>query len=455
MQKLSENIIDFAGSLPYPLYAVGGIVRDFLSGLESESSDIDICAPVSAEEFAVSAENAGFKVDAKYKNTGTLKISRGEENYEFASFRSDEYVRGEHSPCKTFFTDDILLDARRRDFKCNAVYYDISAGQIIDPLGGAEDIKRSIITTVAPSDKVFGEDGLRLMRLARIAAQTGFVPSQECLSGALNNAELIRDVSVERIFAELDMILHADEKYGKTGAQYRGLDILRKTGVLKNILPELAEGDGMAQRADIHNYDVLEHTFRTVKYADGSIRLAALLHDIGKPYCYKNNGNFYNHETVGSEIASKVCARLKVPKKLAEETAKLVALHMYDLRCDAKENKVRKFIIANYGLLEKLLLLKQADFSACKDDLSTAPSVSKFRKIINDMQKENAPFCLNQLNVRGDDLLNCGIPPKRVGEVLFKLQNDCAVKIVANNKITLLRRAEKVYLRETETDGKI
>ena len=374
-----------------------------------------------------------------------MKLSFGEEEYEFASFRSDEYVRGVHTPVKTFFTDDIYLDARRRDFKCNAVYYDIKEEKFCDPLGGAEDIKNGLMTTVADADKVFGEDGLRLMRLARQSAQTGLKPDRECIEGAKNNRALISDVSVERVYAELNAILHADCAYGIENAQYTGLKLLDEIGVLDVILPELTLGRGMKQNENFHNHDVLEHSLRAVLYADKSIRLAALLHDIGKPYCMRENGNYREHEKESARIAENVCERLKIPKKLTAEVITLSALHMYDLRCDARENKVRKFIVRNFGIFEKLLLVKQADYSACRDDLNEAPCVTKWRAIYNKMSKEGAPFTLKQLNVRGDELISNGVPPEKVGKALSALLEDCAIQPELNKKENLIKRAVNLY----------
>ncbi len=444
---LPEKLIYLASACPFPLYVVGGSVRDFIAGFGTENCDVDVCAPVTAEEFAKRATAAGFSADAVYRNTGTVKFSYGGESFEFASFRSDEYERGVHTPVNSCFTDDIFLDARRRDFKCNAVYYLISERKFVDPLGGTEDIKNKKLSTVAPSEKVFGEDGLRLMRLARIAAQTGFKPDKECMNGACANAHLISDVSAERIFSELNAILHADERYGVDKSQYFGLKILKDTGVLKYILPELYDGNGMVQRSDFHKYDVLEHSLRTVAYAPTEIRLAALLHDIGKPYCFNTTGKFAGHEVIGATIAGKVCARLKVPKKLTEETVNLVFLHMYDLRCDAKENKVRKFIIKNFRYFNKLLLLKQADFSACMDDLSPAPSALKMKSIYERMRAENIPFTLKDLDVRGNELIEAGVPSQKTGSILEGLLLDCAVGQVKNTKDELIRYALKVYLR--------
>ena len=440
---VSEKLHSLATACPFPLYIVGGYVRDGLAGLKCDRIDIDICAPVSADEFLAVASICGAEIDAVYRNTGTVKLGFGEEKYEFTCFRSDEYVRGVHTPVKTFFTDDITLDAKRRDFKCNAVYYDIARGELCDPLGGIDDIKNKRMTTVADADKVFGEDGLRLMRLARQAAQLNFTPTEECLQGAKNNCKLISDISVERIYAELDAILHADLKYGCEGAQYKGLKILDGIGVLDVILPELTLGRGMEQNKAFHAYDVLEHSLRSVLYADKQIRLAALLHDIGKPRAFIDNGNYYGHDGIGAEIAENICLRLKAPKRLTAEVVRLTKLHMYDLRCDAHEGKIRKLIVANKDIFDKLLLIKQADFSACRDDLSEAPCVTKWRKIYEKMKEEGAPTELKELEIRGDEVIKAGVPAPLVGQVLEELLYDCALNARLNNKKTLLSRIEK------------
>ncbi len=442
---LPEKLVNLAKSCNFPLYVVGGYVRDYLARLECEHSDMDLCAPVSAEEFCKKAEESGGEVKAVYKNTGTVKLCLDGEDYEFACFRSDEYIRGTHKPVNTFFTDDIALDARRRDFKCNAVYYDVGEEVFKDPLGGLADIKNRRLSTVDNPEKVFGEDGLRLMRLARFTAQTGFEPTPDCLDGAKANAELIRDISAERVYAELDGILHADRRYGNAEGQYFGLKILDEIGVLEYILPELTLGRRMSQREQFHYYDVLEHSLRAVRYADERIRLAALLHDVGKPYRYRADGNFYGHEADSARIAGEILQRLKVPKKTVREVVRLCSLHMYDTRCDARESKIRKFIIRNRDIYEKLIMLKQADYSACRDDLNEAPCVAKWREIYTKMKEEGVPFTLRQLNVNGAELIAAGIKPAQAGAVLSSLMEDCALDGTLNKKKKLLKRAVKVY----------
>ena len=430
-----------AKRLSKPLYVVGGTCRDFLARLYPPSDDWDICAAVGADEVCAAAKNIGFEISAVYKRTGTVQLKADGREYEYTCFRTDRYVRGAHCPEEVYFTDDIALDARRRDFKCNAVYYDIKAQKFVDPLGGITDIERGVMDTVAPAEKVFGEDGLRLMRLCRIAAQTGFVPTDGCLAGARANAQLIKDIAAERVRAELELILKADGKYGKEGGQYRGLKLMHGIGVLALVLPELAAGDKMEQREDFHSHDVLEHSLRTVLYSHESIRLAALLHDVGKPYCKINTGKFTLHEEEGARIAADICDRLRVPKREKERVCELTKLHMYDLSCGAGVNKVRKFIVAHLDVLDDLLLLKQADFSACKDDTSTAPCVSKWTKIFNDMKREGVPLTLKELNVRGDELIESGLERQAVGKALNFLLGECAIDARNNNKERLVNLA--------------
>ena len=450
MQKiLPKNLISLANRLPTPLYVVGGSVRDFLANLpQPQTLDWDICAPMPAQEFAQLAQDAGFKVKSVYKNTGTVKLQDTDGvDYEFSSFRSDKYVRGEHTPSQIYFTNDISLDCRRRDFTCNAIYYDVKRNEYVDPLDGISAVKEKRLTTVAPADKVFGEDGLRLMRLARQTATLGFSPDTDCLLGAKKNSALICDISPERIYSELSAILLADQKYGVRKGHYEGLKILEKTGVLAHILPELALGKDMAQRPDYHKYDVLEHSFRAVLYAPPSVRLASLLHDVGKPYCTIRDGNAHNHPEDGARIAEEILTRLKAPKKTVNAVKTLVRLHMYDFNCQTGENKLRRFFVTHYSVLEDLLLLKQADFSACTDDLTKAPTVEKWQTLLEKMRLEKVPFTLKELAVSGTDLLSLGLPNHTLAQTLHELLLHVAVRPKDNEKQRLLRLAPKFCIR--------
>jgi tRNA nucleotidyltransferase (CCA-adding enzyme) len=279
------------------------------------------------------------------------------------------------------------------------------------------------------------------MRLCRQSAQLGFNPTEECKDGARRNRHLIEDISVERIWAELQLILTADTRYGVQYAQYNGLKLMHDIGVLDILIPELTLGDGMAQRADYHNHDVLEHSLRCVMYAPVSIRLAALLHDVGKPKVKKDTGKYFGHEIVGAQIASGICARLHVPKHIQEQTVWLTANHMYDLDCKTKESKVRKFIVKNLPYFDDIIAIKQADYSACKDDLSPAPCVERWLNVYKTMEQEGAPFKLSQLKVRGDELIGAGIPHEYIGKTLNFLLETCALEPTLNIPQTLIKLA--------------
>lgn len=440
---IPDALTALAEECAFPLYLVGGAVRDFLAGFSpAKKPDFDVCADAPEDKLISAAERAGMRAKSVYRRTGTVKLEdTNGTGYEFTRFRSDKYVRGIHTPSEIEFTSDIERDARRRDFCANAVYYEIKTGTLCDPLGGIGDIKRKTLRTVAPAKKVFGEDGLRLMRLARQSAQLNFTPTADCLEGAKRNARLAADVAPERIYAELNEILHADGRYGAQYAQYRGLKILDETRVLDVILPELSEGRGMTQNEKFHLYDVLEHSLRAVKYADPSVRLASLLHDVGKPVRMRADGNYHGHESDSARVAADICARFKVPKKTSAEVVTLCALHMYDLRCDARESKVRRFIVDNLAVFDKLLSVKQADYSGCRDDLSEAPAVAKFKAIYADMVRENVPMTCAMLHVRGDELIAAGVEKRNVGDVLHMLLHECVTKNICNERQALIKRA--------------
>ena len=444
---LPNSIFILAQNSQKPIYAVGGIVRDFLLGATSfnQNLDFDICAPMSADEFILLAQSLDFTVKSVFKNTQTVKLQDTQgNNFEFSSFRSDKYIRGVHTPIETVFTTDILLDAKRRDFTANAVYYHLQAEQFVDPLQGKKAILEKRLSTVDNANKVFGEDGLRLLRLARFAGQLGFSPDQECLLGAKNNAHLIEDIAPERIYTELCAMLQADLRFGVQDGHYHALCVLDQTRVLDYLFPALALGRGMQQRPDFHKYDVLEHSLRAVLYAPPSVRLAALFHDIAKPFCFLRDGNSYAHPQEGARIARESLQRLKAPKKTVEEVCALVETHMFDFNCQTKENKLKRFFVEHSALLPSLLLLKQADFSACTDDLSPAPTCVKWENLLQKMQREGAPLTLRDLNISGKDLLALDIPKSQIASVLHRLLLHAACNPKDNQKERLLLLATRI-----------
>lgn len=442
---LPTQLYKLAKSLPAPLYVVGGYVRDYLlSG--KVSNDLDICSSISEGEFSVAAAACGYKIKGVYGATRTALCtgSRGEK-VEYTSFRRDEYPKGgAHTPISTAPLSNPEEDAVRRDFTCNAVYYDVLGQKLLDPLGGLKDIENGVLRAANPY-KVFGSDGLRLMRLGRFTGELGFTPERQTLEAAYKNAKLITDVAPERVFSELKLILSADTKhaFSPKDGHYRALKILDETRVLDYIIPELTLGRGMPQRGDYHNYDVLEHTLRAVMYAPQEVRLAALLHDVAKPACMIKTGKYSGHDAAGVELTKQVLTRLRADKKTILNTAFLVGGHMKDLSGEMKESKVRAFVAQNYEHIENLLLLKQADYSAGKDDLGVSPVVKKWREIIRRMRETGAPFCVRDLKIKAETLKQLGYCGVSLGKELRSLFISAAAGIIANDEEQLILAAKR------------
>ena len=448
IKVLPKNLIALANKLDKPLYLVGGSVRNYLID-GSLSGDLDVCASIPVQQFVQVVEDCGLKVRATYPRTGTVLFIDGDKLYEYTAFRRERYVGGEHTPEYTEFTEDICEDAIRRDFKCNAIYYDIKNQKIVDVLGGVEDIKAKRLDTVREPEKVFCSDGLRLMRLARFCGELNFKPTKEVLEAAEKYACNILDISPERIYAELKMILNSDKKYHFSDpmGHYNGLKILSETRVLDNIIPELTAGRNMEQRKDFHKYDVLEHSLRTVLYSKPNVRLSALLHDVGKPFCLLRDGRYHKHGDEGVFIAQKVLKRLKADNQAIEKVKFLVKAHMLDLDLRMRENKIRRFIVDNYQHIEDLLNLKQADYMAGMDKQDASPTITKWLKIIEDMKSEGVPFSFKELAITSADLMQIGFKGKSIGKMLKELFDYCVINPKQNQKQILVNKAQKAFNR--------
>lgn len=437
----NQNLIRLANQLTAPLYAVGGYVRNFLID-QSISSDVDLCSSVDRDCLCRALEKTGFKIIAEYPRTRTVLFTDGNQKYEFTAMRIDGYTGGGHKPIVTEYTSDINQDALRRDFKCNAVYYDIKNQKIIDPLNGVEDIKNKVLDTVKDPDQVFKNDGLRLMRLARFCGELGFAPTKQVLQSANKYADNILEIAPERIAEELKRILSSDARYSFSDKKghYTALKVLDTTRVLDRIIPELTLGRNINQRKDYHKYDVLEHTLKAVEYAHPTVRLSALMHDVAKPKLFLEQGNFYGHDVAGEQLAKTVLRRLKFDNETIDSIAKLTRWHMIDMDLKLRQNKLRKFIVDNYFMLDQLLKLKQADFSASLDNFEVCPTVQKWQQEIKTMKAEKVPFTPKDLLVTAKDVMDAGFKGKEIGKVLSELFYQVVYNPKLNEKERLLRK---------------
>ena len=374
---------------------------------------------------------------------GTAVIRYNDDKYEYTPFRVERYAPGgEHTPVEVRFTTDLRQDAMRRDFTCNSIYYDITNDKIIDPLNGTADIEKKIIRSYNPQ-RTFSSDGLRILRMIRLAVETGFKIDGETAKAAKANAPLLRDISAERRRDELNRILLADTKYGVKWAHYRGLRLIQQLGLWKYLIPQLEDGAGLMQNPLYHKYDVLEHTNQTVKFAAPDIRLAALMHDVGKPYCVSKFGNMHGHEVISAHIVRYDLGEygLKYPNDVIEEVEWLCLNHMYDIARNTKEAKLRIFVATNFDRIDKLVELMEADNLARGMDDETREV--RLKAVKQKLIEEGAPLTLSDLKLDGSVLIREGIQPVKIGGVLKELWRACVIDPRLNNEDWLLKQVSK------------
>ncbi|HWQ59240.1 MAG TPA: CCA tRNA nucleotidyltransferase [Clostridia bacterium] len=427
-----------------PLYAVGGMVRNPLLNLPV--SDADICSALRPDEVAALCENKGFSCAPKGAAFGTLDIAVGEgdtkETFEYACFRSESYARGgAHRPEKVAYSDSLEEDAFRRDFTVNAMYLDILENRLVDPTDGSADLERKLIrATSSDPNAIMGDDALRILRMARFAAQLGFSIDPATLDAAREHAQGLGDISPERIWDELTKLLLSDARYGagRESLLY-GLEALQTCGAYGVILPELAACAGVEQKKQYHAYDVLGHTLHATAATPPGLplRLAMLLHDVGKPVALLDHGKMHGHELIGEEMADEILRRLRCPNALRREVLTLVRWHMYDLKGEARACKVKKrFVELGRDLAEKLCDVREADVHGSGLWDGPVPTAERWREILSQMEREGAPFTEAELACTGDDIAQwLSIRPgARIGEIKRALLLHCACKPEDNAK---------------------
>ncbi len=425
---------------PYAtLYMVGGVVRDML--LDVECYDIDITSKLKVDEVKSILLNTDFEISDKSLRMGTVLISNGDCRFEYTTFRSESYSRssGAHYPKDVEFTENILLDAKRRDFKVNAVYYDVLKDEIVDVIHGIDDIKNKVLSTCDEPSIVFEADGLRILRLVRFCAELGFSPDEKTLSVAKKNAWRVKDIAIERIRDELSKIFVADTRHKELGlndAHLRGFRLLDELGLVEMLLPELHALKGIAQPKRYHLYDAFEHSVKAYEIAPPHLRIVALLHDIGKAHALKIDGTMHSHEIFGERMARDVMTRLKFSNNEIERVSRLVRWHMIDINGNMGVNKLKKFVVEQIDIIEDLILLKDVDGIASAGALTRE---NRLRTAYNELKANNIPLRIKDLKVSGQDLIDLGIKPQMRAKVLKQLLIDTAIDFSLNNREKSLR----------------
>ena len=368
-KPIFKHISQLVDSMGVEAYAVGGYVRDYY--LRRNSSDIDVVVVGSGVDVANElAKRLGVRVSI-FKSYGTAMLQWGDTEVEFVGARKESYTPESRNPRVEPGT--LEDDQRRRDFTINAMAWSLNGdrfGELVDPFGGMEDLEDCIIRTPCEPDKTFSDDPLRMMRAVRFASQLGFDIDDETFDGICRQADRIKIIAKERIAVELTKILASP-------VPSIGLTLMRNSGLLKHILPELDNMAGVERRGKHAHKDNFEHTMKVLdnvakRTDDIWLRWAALFHDIGKPatkvYDQRVGWTFHQHEVVGSKMIPGLFRRLKLP--LAEPmrfVQKMVFLHMRPIVLSedlVTDSAVRRLLFEAGDDIEKLMLLCEADITS-------------------------------------------------------------------------------------------
>ena len=324
MRAIAIEIVRRLKAAGHEAYFVGGCVRDQLLGQEPRDYDIATAAmPEQIESLFPHTLPVGRKFGV------LLVIERGKQ-FQVATFRAEaEYRDGRHPGRVTFC--DARADARRRDFTVNGLFFDPMENRLHDWVGGERDLRSRIIRTIGNPDERFAEDHLRLLRAARFAAQMNFGIEPGTFAALQTNARKILGVSAERIREELLKLFRPPHAA-------RGLSLLRESGLLAQLLPEIEATIECEQSPEFHpEGSVYNHLVRILEQlpADASASLiwAALLHDVGKPPTASRDAqtgriHFYGHEKAGAEMAGRILERLRFTRKQINEIVDCVRQHM-------------------------------------------------------------------------------------------------------------------------------
>ncbi|HKA23815.1 MAG TPA: HD domain-containing protein [Candidatus Eisenbacteria bacterium] len=419
----------------YRTVFVGGGVRDALLGIEPGGAwDLGTAAtPQQVMKVYPASVPTGIE-----HGTVTLPIDGGA--VEITTFRTEGTYTDARHPDHVSFTDDLSADLLRRDFTVNAMAYDAAAHRLVDEVGGMADLRAGILRAVGDPKARLAEDALRAMRAARLVSTRGFEIEPATRAALPAVAKLLPMVSAERVRDELTRLILGE-------APDRGLDTLREAGLLRVVLPELADCEGVPQNR-YHAFDVYRHTLETLRHAEPRFRVrwASLCHDLGKPATRgeKDNGEgtFYGHPQVGADITETLLERLRFPRAEREAIVLLVREHLFDYRPEWTDAAVRRFLKrVGWEHLDDLFDLRRADIAGTGVG-SDGSSIDDLKRRIAAVRASRAPLSVGELAVDGQDVMReLGVGPGPVvGQILRTLLEEVLEDPARNDRAWLLRR---------------
>ena len=452
LKKIPKNVLFCIEALQksgFEAYIVGGCTRDFLRDVSP--ADWDVATNAIPEQTQKIFKD--LKIKTFYENDfGTVGVAFPKKNDEFevieiTTYRNEATYTDNRHPDKVNWSKTIEEDLKRRDFTVNSIAISLKNGsemEIIDMFNGKNDLEKHILRAVGiPSDR-FQEDALRMMRAVRLKTTLGsdWMIEEKTKQAIKDNAQLLNKISQERIRDELIKIINSENAAA-------GIESLRNKGLLTYIIPELEEGYEVAQNKH-HIYDCYKHNLECLNFASHKaykfeVRMAALLHDIGKPKTKRGEGNdstFYNHEIVGAQMAEKILNRLRFSKKDVEKIVNLVRYHLFYYNVDeVGEASVRR-LVRNVGAenMEDLLELRMADRIGSGCPKAEPYKLRHFKYMIEKVSKD--PISVKMLKINGEKVMKTlNIQPSpRVGMILDVLFEDVLKDPKNNNKAYLSKK---------------
>ncbi|OHB18856.1 MAG: hypothetical protein A2854_03295 [Parcubacteria group bacterium RIFCSPHIGHO2_01_FULL_56_18] len=449
MKRLSvpQEVLDVHSKLRaagFEAYLVGGCVRDLL--LDRKPKDWDITTNAKPEEIQPLYEETFY--ENQYGTVGVVTQSEDPrlKVIEITPYRTEgKYTNARH-PDEVRWSEKLSDDLKRRDFTINAIAYDPETDTLVDEHGGAEDLKRKLIVTVGePADR-FAEDALRMLRAVRLAAELDFALDGAAASGIAANADKLTQISRERVRDELVRILESDRPM-------QAIFVAQKLGILKYIIPELEEGIGCAQN-QAHSFDVFEHLMRAMQHAADQrwpldVRLAALLHDVGKPATRrwsdeKADWTFYGHDVVSARMARKILADLRFPKDLSHKVESLVRWHMFFSDPDTITLSAVRRVITRVGKenIQDLLNLRVCDRIGTGRPKAHPFRLRKYMSMVDEALRD--PISVSMLKIDGKRIMEITrlTPGPRIGWALHALLEEVLDDPAKNEEHYLEERAQ-------------
>lgn len=430
MPESVRHIISRLTAAGYEAYAVGGCIRDCITG--AVPNDWDICTSALPEQ--VEAVFSDMHIIETGLQHGTVTLMINHIGYEITTYRTEGTYSDRRKPDYVNFVTDLREDVNRRDFTINAMAYNDENG-LRDYFGGTEDLKARIIRCVGTADERFNEDALRILRAMRFAATFDFEIESETALAMHRNKELLSYVSMERIAVELLKLLK-----GSGAAR-----ILREfSDILAVVMPEINPCIGFDQHSKWHCYDVWEHTLHAIDAAerDEIIRMTMLLHDLGKPECYTNTngeGHFYDHANASERIAKTILKRLKLSNEIIGTVCALVKHH--DAYGQIGEKGIKR-LINKIGMdnAKRLLKVTYADMcgQAPEKRMLKEEKLEYVKGVLDKIEENNDCVNVKSLVVNGRDMMELGFKGKEIGDALNRALNAVIDEEVANEKAALM-----------------